>query len=102
MEKNRFVYRLGIVVLIAVIGFKFASRIFRKQLRDLNIMKYVFGLLFPLLGFLIIFAVYEQYDYFVEDPKYLFFKKIFRESGVKIFYYIIGMLLIAAGVMIIF
>jgi len=33
----------------------------------------------------------------VEDKKYLFFKKIFGEKGVKIFYYLFGLFFVWLG-----
>ena len=49
-------------------------------------------------GFFLLLGLFLlKYNYFVEDKKYLFFKKIFGEKGVKIFYYLFGLFFVWLG-----
>ena len=66
-------------------------------MKSLPYINYGFAALFSILGFIVIMAVYEQYDYFVGSYIYRFFQKIFGATGVKVFYYIFGILLIVLG-----
>ena len=91
MEKSKIFYYGGIVILILMFILKFARRIFKEQLENIPFQNYAFAFLFSALGVFIIMAVHEQYDYFVMDGRYKFFKRIFGETGVKVFYYILGL-----------
>ena len=97
MEGKSIWYYIGIPLLIIAFIFKLASRLFKDKLGNFPLFQYVGGIFLIVIGFFIIIAIYEQYDYFVEDYKYRFFKKIFRETGVKIFYYLLGALIITMG-----
>ena len=97
MEKNKIIYYAGIIVLFAALGLKIVSRFFRDELKSTGLMNNVFGIVFPIIGFIVIFAVYEQYDYFVDDPKYKFFQTILGKTGVKVFYYLVGLFLFYMG-----
>jgi hypothetical protein len=97
MESKSLFYYIGIPLVIIAIILKIVSRFFRTQLSEMSLFNYFMGIFLIILGFFFIIAVYEQYDYLVSDYKYRFFKKIFKETGVKIFYYLLGTFIIVMG-----
>lgn len=102
MEKNKFIYYIGLVLLLVLFVLKPLLKIskiaYKDKLENLNTFNWIIGIIFPLLGITLIFGTYEQYDYLVDDMRYKFFKKIFGETGVKIFYYFLGLMLIYWGI----
>lgn len=90
--KNKILYYAGFALLLGFFILKLVKMFMGSTLNDTSLPSYLFSAFFILFGIFIIIAVNGQYDYVVEDKKYLFFKKIFGEKGVKIFYYLLGFL----------
>ncbi|MBI2576720.1 hypothetical protein HYV84_05895 [Candidatus Woesearchaeota archaeon] len=97
MEKNKLFYYGGIVLVVALVFIKVARRLFRDEVQSLPIPGFIFSIVISFFGLYIIVAVHQQYDYWVEDPKYLFFQKIMGKTGVKLFYYLLGIALIVVS-----
>ncbi len=98
MDKNKAIIYSGAAVVIILYALKFLKKAFPDKLKEIPLFNYVLGFLFPALGAFVIWAVLNQYEGFVNDKKYLFFKKILGEFGVKVFYYLLGVGFIFLGI----
>ena len=87
MENNKLFYYGGTVLIVALVFIKLTRRLFRDEVENIRIPGVVFSLVLSCLGPYIIVAVHQQFDYWIEDPKYLFFQKLMGKNGVKVFYY---------------
>ncbi len=97
MEQNKVIKYIGVIALIALIGFKFARRAFGDAIENIAIMPYIFATLFVIFGLYIVVAVREQHDDFVTADKYLMLKKVLGDCGIKVFYYCIGLFFFIIG-----
>lgn len=97
MKNNKILYYAGFFLIAALFILKLAKFFIKEKLEDIPFSKYMFSAIFALLGVFIIIAVRGQYDYFVEDKKYIFFRKILGENWVKIFYHLLGLLFVLIG-----
>ena len=99
LEKNRILYHAGLFLLVGFFILKLAKVFMKDRIKNFSLSNYIFSGFFILFGIFIIIAVKGQYDYFVTDKKYLFFKRILDETGVKIFYYLLGLFFMWLGYM---
>ncbi len=58
------------------------------------------GLFGVLAGLFAMFCAYKDFDWFMENHKARFFVNIFGRDGARVFYGILGLLLVLLGVMI--
>ena len=98
MEKNKDIAYAGIFAFIVLIILRFVRNLLPDKLREMPFMRYVLGFIFPIFGLYVIVAVHEQPEDFVSDKKYAFFKRIFGENGVRVFYYLLGLAFISLGI----
>ncbi len=60
-------------------------------------MEIVYGLILIAIGIFTILGAVLQWSFFIEHRKAQFFKKIFGETGMRIFYVVLGGFMLVAG-----